>query len=184
MWKYFSRPTGLVYSEHNADGAAYFPGRRRRRPGYTSRKIRKFRTDKVDARNKRTLTHSAWKNGWEPAVYMSCMSQNFRLFLVLNLSVLNFRIFLLMYPGSPSFHVDRAVSATPAASHQLSDNGWCLHKIHEQNNWKVSNGEIRCAKQKLLTGVSCKRLETKCLHESHESNFRLFHASNLSIRKF
>ena len=30
---------------------------------------------------------------------MSYMSQNFRLFLVSNLSVLNFRIFLLMYPG-------------------------------------------------------------------------------------
>ena len=31
---------------------------------------------------------------------MSCMSQNFRLFLVSNLSVQNFRIFLLMYPRS------------------------------------------------------------------------------------
>ena len=31
---------------------------------------------------------------------MSCMSQNFRLFLVSNLSVLNFLFFLLMYPGS------------------------------------------------------------------------------------
>ena len=28
------------------------------------------------------------------------MSQNFRLFLASNLSVLNFRIFLLVYPGS------------------------------------------------------------------------------------
>ena len=28
------------------------------------------------------------------------MSQNFRLFLASNLSVLNFQIFLLMYPGS------------------------------------------------------------------------------------
>ena len=33
---------------------------------------------------------------------MSCMSQNFRLFLASNLSVQNFRIFLLMYPGSVS----------------------------------------------------------------------------------
>ena len=41
-------------------------------------------------------------NGWEPAVYMSYTSQNFRLFHGSNLSVLNFRIFLLMYPGSPS----------------------------------------------------------------------------------
>ena len=38
-------------------------------------------------------------NGWEPAVYMSCMSQNFSLFHVSNLSVRNFRIFLLMYTG-------------------------------------------------------------------------------------
>ena len=46
------------------------------------------------------LTHATHVNGWEPAVYMSCMSQNFRLFHVSNLSVRNFRIFLLMYPGS------------------------------------------------------------------------------------
>ena len=39
---------------------------------------------------------------WFPAVYMSCMSQNFRLLQVSNLSVLNFRIFLHMYPGSLS----------------------------------------------------------------------------------
>ena len=36
------------------------------------------------------LTHV---DGWEPAVYMTHMSQNFRLFLVSNLSVLNFRFF-------------------------------------------------------------------------------------------
>ena len=35
---------------------------------------------------------------------MSCMSQNFRLFHVSNLYVRNFRIFLLMYPGSLSSH--------------------------------------------------------------------------------
>ena len=46
------------------------------------------------------LTHATHVNGWFPAVYMSCMSQNFRLFHVSNLSVRNFRIFLLMYPGS------------------------------------------------------------------------------------
>ena len=33
---------------------------------------------------------------------MSCISQNCRLFLVSNLSVPNFRIFLLMYTGSLS----------------------------------------------------------------------------------
>ena len=43
-----------------------------------------------------------------PAVYMSYMSQNFCLFPVSKLSVLNFRIFLLMYPGS--------VRDTPAAA--------------------------------------------------------------------
>ena len=38
---------------------------------------------------------SSWEpeNGWEPAVYMSYMGQKFRLFLVSNLSVLNFRFF-------------------------------------------------------------------------------------------
>ena len=37
-----------------------------------------------------------------PAVYMSCMSQNFRLMHVSNLSARNFIIFLLMYRGSLS----------------------------------------------------------------------------------
>ena len=46
------------------------------------------------------LTHATHVSGWEPAVYMSCMSQNFRLFHVSNLSVRNFRIVLLMYTGS------------------------------------------------------------------------------------
>ena len=41
---------------------------------------------------------------------MSCMSQNFRLFQVSNLSVRNFRIFLLMYPGSV---MGSAVSSWP-----------------------------------------------------------------------
>ena len=39
-------------------------------------------------------------NGWFSAVYMVYTNKNFRLFLVSNLSVLNLRIFLLMYPGS------------------------------------------------------------------------------------
>ena len=46
------------------------------------------------------LTHVTHVNGWFPAVYMSCMSQNFRLFHASNLSVQNFQVFLLMYPGS------------------------------------------------------------------------------------
>ena len=38
--------------------------------------------------------------GWSPAVYTTYTSQNFRLFHVSKLSVLNFRISLLMYPWS------------------------------------------------------------------------------------
>ena len=94
-------PSGLRSSSYTVYGPK--TGRRRRAPfslsdpGYMSRKIRKFRKDKFDTRNKRKF----WL-GWEPAVYMSYMSQNFRLFLVSNLSVQNFRIFLLMYSGSLS----------------------------------------------------------------------------------
>ena len=46
------------------------------------------------------MTRATHVNGWEPAVYISYMSQNSRVFLVSNLSIQNFRIFLLMYPGS------------------------------------------------------------------------------------
>ena len=42
------------------------------------------------------LTHVNQVNGWEPAVYMSNMLQNFCLFHESNLSLLNFRIVLLM----------------------------------------------------------------------------------------
>ena len=45
------------------------------------------------------MTHVPHVNCWEPVVYISHMSGSFRLFLASNLSVLNFRIFLLMYPG-------------------------------------------------------------------------------------
>ena len=53
----------------------------------------------------KVLTHATHVNGWFPAVYLSCMSQNFRLLNVSNLSVRNFRIFLLMYTGSPAVWV-------------------------------------------------------------------------------
>ena len=46
------------------------------------------------------LTHATHLNGWEPTVYMSWMSRKFRLFHVSNLSVRNFRVFLLMCTGS------------------------------------------------------------------------------------
>ena len=49
------------------------------------------------SRNRTALTHV---NSWFPAAYMSYTSQNLRLFLVSNLSVLNLRIFRLMYSES------------------------------------------------------------------------------------
>ena len=68
------------------------------------------------------LTHATYVNGWFPAVYMSCMSQNFRLFHVSNLS--NFRIFPLMYPGSVSAAVApstaRRMTSSPGARRQSS----------------------------------------------------------------
>ena len=48
------------------------------------------------------FTNASHVNGWESAGYMSCMSQNFCLFHVSNVSVRNFRIVLLMYPGPVS----------------------------------------------------------------------------------
>ena len=72
-------------------------------PGYMNGKIQKLRTDKFDTWKKTDiLTHATHVNGWKPAVYMGCTSQNFRLFHVSNFSVRNFLIFLLMYPGSLS----------------------------------------------------------------------------------
>ena len=51
------------------------------------------------------LTHLAHVNGWEPAVYMTYMTQNFCVLHVSNLSARNFRFFLLMYPGSVTVSV-------------------------------------------------------------------------------
>ena len=66
------------------------------------------------------LTHATNVNGWIPAVYMSCMSQNFRLFHVSNLSVRNFRIFLLMYPGSLTLSSHRIVPGAEKHSSRTS----------------------------------------------------------------
>ena len=65
-----------------------------------SRKIVKISNGSIQyVKQPEIWTHATHVNGWEPAVYMSCMSQNFRLFHVSNLSVLNFPIVLLMYLG-------------------------------------------------------------------------------------
>ena len=45
------------------------------------------------------LTDVTHVNGWETDVHMTNVNQNFCLLHVSNLSVLNFRICLLMYPG-------------------------------------------------------------------------------------
>ena len=57
------------------------------------------------------LTVPGYMNRKGSAVYTSCMGQNFRLFLASNLSVLNFRFFLLVYPGSLTFRGMRPVSS-------------------------------------------------------------------------
>ena len=69
-------------------------------PGYMSRKNRKIRADIWMRVTNRNFDSCNSCNSCKRAVYMSCMSQNFRLLHVSNLSVRNFRIFLLMYPGS------------------------------------------------------------------------------------
>ena len=58
-----------------------------------NRKFRKLADDEV---GNGSLTHVS---GWFTGAYMRCMSQKFRLFQVSILSVLNIRIFMLMYPG-------------------------------------------------------------------------------------
>ena len=94
-------PPALTQLTHIPEGASKTGTHRRRDPGYMSRKIIKF--ERINSlREIEVLTHVTHVNGWFPAVYVSCMSQNFRLFHVSNLSVRNFRIFLLMYPGSPT----------------------------------------------------------------------------------
>ena len=58
------------------------------------------RINSVRVQRTEILTRATHVDSWFPAVYMSCLSQNFRLLLVSNLSVRNLQIFLLMYPGS------------------------------------------------------------------------------------
>ena len=50
-------------------------------------------------KQREVLTYITRVNGCEPAVYISYISQDFRMFHVSNLFVLNFRIVPLMYPG-------------------------------------------------------------------------------------
>ena len=83
------------------DRSAVSGRRRAPHPGYMSRKIGKFRTDKFDTYVKQAeiKSHVTHVYGWEPAVYMRYTSKNVRLFHVSNFSVRNLPIFQLMYPG-------------------------------------------------------------------------------------
>ena len=62
-----------------------------------------------------SVTYVTYINGWFPAVYMNYTNQNFRLFHVSNLSILNSRNFLLMYPGSLAARCGPARHRSPAA---------------------------------------------------------------------
>ena len=70
------------------------------------------------------LIHVTHVNGWEPAVYMSYMNQNFRLFHESNLSVRNFRIFLLMYPGSLFVFLLASLAVATGAGSGGGGGGW------------------------------------------------------------
>ena len=62
-----------------------------------------------------------------PAVYMSYICQNFRLFHVSNLSVRNFRVFLLMYPGPMT--ISRRVSSRLGRTVSLSAAGLAARRL-------------------------------------------------------
>ena len=65
-----------------------------------SRKVQSLERINSIRETNETFYSLAHINGCFPALLMSNTCQNFRLFLVTNLSFLNFRFFLLMYPGS------------------------------------------------------------------------------------
>ena len=77
-------------------------------PGYMSRQIRKFWTDKVDTSYKRIfwLKQLIKTSGNQPFTWVTRV--NFRLLHVSNLSVQNFRIFLLIIRGSDDTAQDTA----------------------------------------------------------------------------
>ena len=112
-----------------------FRCRPKRDPGYMSRKITKFRTINKNGYVKQTetLTHTTHVNGWEPAVYMSCMSQNFRLFHVSNLSVRNFPILFCS-----------CIQRETAGLHRDSRN---VHRDY--------SSLVQCASAELLTSHGC-----------------------------
>ena len=63
-----------------------------------------------------------------PAVYIRCMCQSFRLFHVSYLSILNFRFFLFMYPGSAKGRCNRPSPDWPPTD--LDSGQWTLDSGH------------------------------------------------------
>ena len=106
------------------------------------------------------LTHATHVNGWGPAVYMSCMSQNFRLFHVSNLSVRNFRIFLLMYTGSKRLGTSR------------------LHELHESKFSFVSRIEFIRSKLSNFSAHVSGVIDTNDNKSSHYENTINYSMSN------
>ena len=105
MWE-STNPGGCPLASWPTTASVFLPCDAVCDPGYRSRKIEKPRTDKFDTWNKHyvvslsTHVHTS-VNCWLSTVYTSYMtSQNLLLLHVSNVSVLNFRIFLLMYPWS------------------------------------------------------------------------------------
>ena len=90
-------------------------------------------------------------NGWVPAVFMSYMSQDFRLFHASSISVQNFRFFLLMYPWSMT---------TDRPPYRLRR--WEPFVGHDRSNFPVMSptpGKIQllCAQPQQLGGLEFDR---------------------------
>ena len=144
--------------------------------------MRKFGTYKFDTRNKRRffLMYVLHVNGWEPAIYINYMNQNFRLFLVSNLSVLNYRIFLPMYPRfidtiarpeeRSSAERRRIFQPTRTGPGPVSDGGResVTARPHDQMKTNVWNGRMHSISQtngSFASFNSCKLLRLYCLHK-------------------
>ena len=99
-------------------------------------------------------THATHVSGWFPAVYMNCISQNFRLLHVWNLSVLNFRFFLLMYPGYCF----------------VSSGGACHHHHHILSNSSTVNMAISVAASQIgkQAGITIIHIHTSHSYALHQ----------------
>ena len=125
------------------------------------------------------------ENGWEPAVYMSCMSQHFRLFHVSNLSVRNFRIFLLMYTGSlispaagplPSGAADVSPKFGQLAFVATARLWWereCYLCLVVADRWEWFGVKSSAVLSPFCLSENCKRCSS-ALYETHQNEIRFF----------